>query len=99
MTDLLPLVDREKKVRLVLRREKIEMDHTLLSPTLVKIGRMTGKQVLMTPKRASRLVRSATMEYIFCELLLLMRVVTHMRIRVTTQILRELFVSIYHLRK
>lgn len=69
------------------RMPLLQEDQNLELPNLVNTGLITGRQQLMTPKRDSKPVKSAIREYICCILSGWMSVVTHMRLRVTTQIL------------
>ena len=68
MLDWFPL-ERKKKERRLRPLGSLEIaeieDQILELPNLVKTGFITGRQVLMTPKRASIQVRSAMREYCF----------------------------------
>ena len=59
----------------------------LESPNLLTTGLRTGRQALMTPRSASRLVKSARSEYICWALVPWFLVVIIIRISVITQIL------------
>lgn len=75
----------------VLNRNELKM---LLSPSLLKMGFITGKQALMTPSKASRQVSRAIVAYcciVFCALI---SVVILIRTTVMAQILYETSVLI-----
>ena len=57
------------------------------SPNLLKMGFRTGRQALMTPRRASRQVKRASREYICWAFVPWFIEVISMRISVITQIL------------
>ena len=59
----------------------------LVSPNLLKMGFITGKQAFMMPSKASRHVRRAIRAYCFCVFCALMFVVVLIRTTVIAQIL------------